>query len=396
MTLFENYPIIDPRNEEELVTRANNIVLQKSNGLINDFSENSPVTALNQGLSFIGAEILWYVNKLPEALSLKFLEYSGYDRNVGKKSIVRLRFSLNINPSELFEIPAGFTVNVDSNIVPNRLTFVTLSTLRVLPGNIFGEVDAECTTIGIIGNVPPNSVTIINTPYNYLQSVTNPESGYGGQEPDSEDRAKEKVIDFIRQRNVLITANDFEVFCRNQLGNDSRVVVLPSIGKDGVSRETGSVHVFCLNSDKSLLSNSQISSIESQMSSLVPLGVSAHCSSIVLLPVSLKATITINQDYISSLTDIGTNIYTSLLNYLNPLTYPSNTDNVAINNIEYTIKNTNPLAIFEVVSVLINGIGSDLLIPNTRSLPTLRDLILEVVTTNGYRVTIGYGEGDPD
>lgn len=87
MTLFENYPIIDPRNEEELVTRANNIVLQKSNGLINDFSENSPVTALNQGLSFIGAEILWYVNKLPEALSLKFLEYSGYDRNVGKNPL---------------------------------------------------------------------------------------------------------------------------------------------------------------------------------------------------------------------------------------------------------------------------------------------------------------------
>ena len=48
-------PILDPRNEQQLADQAIAVVSNRSGGLLNDFSDHSPISALMQGFAFSAA-----------------------------------------------------------------------------------------------------------------------------------------------------------------------------------------------------------------------------------------------------------------------------------------------------------------------------------------------------
>src|SRR5690242_7216710 len=106
--------ILDHRNEEELLSQAKVRVLNESGGLLNDFTENSPVAALIQGQVHAGAELLYDANRQTLKLLIEFLKRTGVERSLGTKAVVTLTFTLTSPQPIAFGIPEGFEV-VDSS-----------------------------------------------------------------------------------------------------------------------------------------------------------------------------------------------------------------------------------------------------------------------------------------
>ncbi|TFI51030.1 hypothetical protein BLD44_028555 [Mastigocladus laminosus UU774] len=387
-----NYPVIDPRNEEQLIAQANQRVFTASNGVINEFSDHSPVVALNQGLAFIAAELLWYANKLPEALLYKLIELSGFTENLGTKATATLRFTLSINPTTTFTIPAGFEVLTNELYTNEQLTFVTLEPVVILPGNTFADVQAECETIGTVGNVPARTINVFNVPYAYLSSIDNAEPAIGGTDAEDSAATIERALANIRRRNTLFSLVDYEEYAEELLGLGSRAVAVPLLAKDKETYQLGSVHVFVVNADGSLPSQAKCSEIESTMSRLVPVTTSVYVSPVELVPVELKVIVTIADT--ATPQTVSDEIYNTLADFVDPTTYPA-IDNVGINELEYVIRSSNPTEILNVGNVTINGNGTDLLLPNDYKLPLLDSVYVELIS-NGTVYDFGYGQGSVD
>ena len=112
---------LDTRNEEDIVSQAQLRVYNASGGILSDFSENSPVSALIQGQAFAASELLYYVNQLPLALVVSFLKNAGVEQSLGTKAVTTITFTLISPQSSSFTIPEGFEV-VDSSGVYSFFT----------------------------------------------------------------------------------------------------------------------------------------------------------------------------------------------------------------------------------------------------------------------------------
>ncbi|HEY9735481.1 MAG TPA: hypothetical protein V6D06_04335, partial [Trichocoleus sp.] len=103
-------PLLDPRNEAALVEYALDRVFTASGGQLNDFSPSSPARALLEGQAFAGAELLFYLNQLPEAAAIAFLQIAGIQRILGTKAAVTLTVTITQLLGSTFTLPAGYEV----------------------------------------------------------------------------------------------------------------------------------------------------------------------------------------------------------------------------------------------------------------------------------------------
>lgn len=94
--------------------------------------------------------------------------------------------TIKINGTENVTIPAGFIVSTQSDI-----TFETINDC-VLDNDGEGYVEIVCTAIGAIGNVEPNTITVIENPSADVISVTNPVRTSGGREVETDQEARER------------------------------------------------------------------------------------------------------------------------------------------------------------------------------------------------------------
>jgi hypothetical protein len=74
---------IDPRNEYELLEQATNHAIEVSGGTLSNFNPSDPMTALIEGQVYAGAELLWYLNRLPASLATYWLNQFGYSTDQG-------------------------------------------------------------------------------------------------------------------------------------------------------------------------------------------------------------------------------------------------------------------------------------------------------------------------
>lgn len=115
---------------------------------------------------------------IPEAVFAAF----GFEREAAQPAFVALRFS-RANPApENYPIPAGTLAQTSSSVV-----FATSQPATLAAGTTHVEVMARCLMPGVIGNVPPHSVTQLNALLPGVETVTNPQSGYGGVNAETRD-----------------------------------------------------------------------------------------------------------------------------------------------------------------------------------------------------------------
>lgn len=376
--------ILDPRNEEELVERAQVRVFNESKGLLNDFTDNSPLAALIQGQAFAGAELLYYLNQLPLALVIDFLKITGVERVLGTKAVVTLQFTLTTPLSITFTVPQGFEV-IDQT---GNYSFFTDSILNIPPGLVSGSVTATAEKIGSAYNLPAYSINGLTQPLTYINSVTNPQPSAGGTEAETEVETIKRGLDNLRLRN-LVSAKDYEQSAESILGVGSRAKAIGLLGPNKEDEELGAVHLFLLNESGDPASSTQTAQVRSILSERIQLGSALYVSPMELLPIDafLIAKLTAGRDP----EEVVDELYMALDDYLNPSKYAIGED-VILNELEYVLRLTGGIKYVELLE--INGNTLNIPLGNDFTLPYLNSLSIQLIREDGTFYEASRGQLD--
>lgn len=336
-------PILDPRNERELVELALNRTYERSNRTLNDLSPGSVLRVFAEMMAFAAAELLFYVNKLPFAFVIQFLQIQGIQRRLGSPAVVSLRFSLSQAVTEAQIIPKGTPVLT----ADRRQKFLTDTQLIIPVGQTFGVVSATCTTVGENGNLPPYSITQLLQSLPYLSGVTNLEASTGGSGAETLKETQTRAMLALRRRG-LISQDDFENKVRAILGQGSVALAVGNLGEDGLSFFLGCVHVFALNADGSQPNQTQRDALKTQLRPLTQVGIELFVSAIDVRPVAVSviAKSVAGTDPQTIASGIGTKIR----NFLTPGKLPAG-EALLVDDLRYQVRTTGGVQFVESVAI---------------------------------------------
>lgn len=268
---------LDPRSEAELVKAAARRVYEASSATLNDFSSGSPIMALLEGQAFAQAEFLQFANEFPESVLVEWIgPFLGAQRRTGAGA--RAEITFEINPSDQpFQVFEGFQLVTDPRLSNGEaIKFVTTQRLTIPANTTSGKVEAIALETGVIGNVPPGSITRSLTSLAGVRSVTNEHGAIGGLDAELLSEVKERFFSLIRRRNP-VSSEDWVDWFSDALGTGTSVKVFPRHSeRDTYSYENNylmsnpSVAFYVLNPDGTPISTSQRSALETLMKWSLP------------------------------------------------------------------------------------------------------------------------------
>ena len=381
MAFQDLIPILDPRNEQQLADQAIAVVSNRSGGLLNDFSDHSPISALMQGFAFSAAELLYYTNQLPYALVLKFLQTStGITQSLGQKATVPLTFTLSAPLTNSFQIPANFQILGSDN-----LSYFTDSILIIPPGSSFGIVSATAENIGIAYNRPAYTINRITQPLAFLASVLNVEDSQGGLEAESDDSLISRALLSIRTRN-LVSEYDFNNATETILGLGSKAKTIGLLGPDKITKQNGVVHIFALDVSGSPVNSSQIAQISQALIPRLMIGTQLLIDPMGVLSADGKAIV-----HILERVDVATvsrDLWTVFKDFFNPSALTPGAS-VLISELNFALRTVSGLSYIEELTV--NSSVDRVPMPNSFTIPKANSLTISLVDFNGNPFAISYG-----
>lgn len=381
-------PILDPRSERELVRRCMQKVYSSSGGALNDFAIASPTRALLEAQAFAGAEWLYYLNQLPEAFSIRFLQVMGIQRRLGSAATTSVTFTLTAIQTVPYTIPQGFVIG------STRALYSTDSVLTIPAGSALGTVGATCQTIGEIGNAGAFEINRIIQPLSYLKSVGNPAATPPALGLETLDEVKDRAFSSIRRRG-LVSADDYNQEALSFLGQGAAVFSIGLLSGDKETVEKGAVHVFVLNPDGTELDSAQLSNLEAHLTPKTHLGTSVYISNVLiqLVDVTVLANVQEGQNPFQ----IADLIYRGIDTYLSPGVLPLG-KTILVKELEYEVRQVPGVS--SVVGVLQGNAlsptqSADMQLPKPYSAARLWGLNVTLIQgKQSYDYT--FGNGDPD
>jgi Baseplate J-like protein len=378
-------PVLDPRNETDLVTQAQAVVFNRSAGTLNDFSQHSPLTVLLEGQAFAGSEFLYYINQLPTALVVKFLEATGTVRSLGQKATVTLTFTLSALRPIPFTVPVGFEVTTQSG----SFAFFTESTLIIPAGSISGTVTAVAENIGTDYNVGSYTLNNFVQPLSFLAGVTNTEPAQGGALEESLASAVARGLTALRMRN-LVSASDYEFAAEEVLGSGSKAKAIGLLNGNKVSESKGSVHVFALGPDGAPANASQILDIQTALSPRIQLGTKLWVSPMDTLPIrgvlNAKLLPEANPETVAD------GLWAAFQSYLSPDRINAG-DTVIFNEVEYELRLAGGIEYIE--QLLLNDDSLNIPALNAYTIAQPYSLFVQLVDDQDNVFGVLRGEGEP-
>lgn len=373
MVLPLEYPEIDPRNEADLVEQSIAAVFGYSGGLLNDFSSSGPLRVLLEGLCFASAELLYYANKLPKALLVAYLSNYGITRNEGTFATVQLQITLTASFTSAITIPAGYIVRSTSG----NVSFATTQALIFPAGISSGVVPAAAQQLGTVGNVAANQITQPLQPLSFVSGVTNPEAATGGSDQETEQEAIDRGIAEVRRRN-LVSADDYEAEARDYFGVGSVAKAIGNLSGDKTTQQLGSVHVFVLDAQGSTPNQAALNELQGVMQPRVMIGTTVWVSPIELVDVDAKLVARLVEG--EDPAEVSAALWAAMQAYLAPTAYPVGQD-LILKELEYALRQTGRIAYVE--SLILNGEGANLAMPEQYAMPSAFRLETELVDAAG-------------
>ena len=303
---------LDPRNTSALVRDMQTKIFLESDGQLNDFSPASPLSALVEGQAFAQAELLYYLNSLPEAYTLQWLRQLGIQRAVGARSVVEVTFIKKRGFNRSVVIPANTIVSTSSN-----LNFILKEEVRIgdIQSSAKGIVESE--KWGRVYNVAPGSIEKINRNILGLERATNLTASQGGKDLESIESLKTKAFSLLRRRG-LISAEDYQNEIALIAPSTSIVKVLSYEDKFKVpaEKQSGNIVVCVGNENGEELSLLTRTNIVRSLKTKIPLGNSISLISPEVSPVESTISCEYNDEnfrggldlYASQINDIVSNI----------------------------------------------------------------------------------------
>lgn len=193
---------LDSRNVNEIVRAIQSRIHIESNGQLTDFTPASPLAAISEGQGFAQMELLYYLNSLPEAVTVQWLRSLGVQRRIGSRAYVEVTFYRVPGYSRSVTVPAGTKVYADGGQV-----FTTVEQVRMTGDS--STVTAQSEKWGSVYNVEANSINRIEKSFLGLEFITNLLPAAGGTDLEAVDEMKLRAFGLFGRRNLTSRA-EFE------------------------------------------------------------------------------------------------------------------------------------------------------------------------------------------
>tara|TARA_S200002703_G_scaffold30774_1_gene26785 strand:+ start:125 stop:1435 length:1311 start_codon:yes stop_codon:yes gene_type:complete len=306
---------LDPRNTSALVRDMQTKIFLESDGQLNDFSPASPLSALVEGQAFAQAELLYYLNSLPEAYTLQWLRQLGLQREVGAKATVEVTFIKSRGFGRSLIIPRGTIVSTS-----NRLNFVLQQEVRIENEESSAVGRALAEKWGSVYNVSANDIEKINVNILGLERSTNFTPAEGGKDLESIESLKGRAFSLLRRRS-LISPEDYELEVNSVAPEAAIVKVLTYEDRFNLDEEmlSGNVMICVSDEDGNKLSNSVISNIGKSIKKRMPMGNTVSIISPSISPVETSVSILYDDEvYTDGINSFAFEIDAILKSLINP------------------------------------------------------------------------------
>ena len=376
---------LDPSNDDDLLQECYLRCYNASDGRINDFRDSSVVTALYEGVVHAQANLLWYLNQLPEAVAFEVMRYSTQvERSDGTAAKANLYFQLASPLATNFLIDTSYTI-------PYKDTYFTLDAPLVIPAGAYEAVgSATCAKVGSQYNAAPFGLVITNTGLTGLSTIYNLEAITGGSDLEPLETTLSRMQRVIRQRSTLVSAKQYEDRAVELMGG-GRALAVPLLSSDRLTKATGQVHLFLLGNDGKAPNTATLANIASTLTSEGFVASYCWTSPIEFIDINCEFVITVTA--VSQ--ELATLLNEAIKELYDPLLYPFG-QAISVQDSVYKLRLADD-RVRNVFSALINGNSLDFALPQRWSLPFLRSNVITLVDgVNSVTYTFGSNEGLED
>lgn len=301
--------LLDSRNVDDIVRAIQSRMYIESEGRLTDFTPASPLAAISEGQAFAQSELLYYLNTLPEAVTVQWLRTLGIQRMLGSRSEVEVTFYKVPGYQGVVNIPSGTKLYASGGQV-----FTTLNQVSVVSDS--ATVLAQSERWGASYNVPANDITRAERNFLGLDYLTNLQPAAGGTDLESAESMKFRAFELFGRRN-LVSRKDIESEVASVAPDAEIIKVLPYEERFG--GDSRGVFIVVGGSNGSPLSASSQSSLLSSIRDRIPLDCRVYISEPEILPVEVVVNIRWNPNVTTTFTDtIASEINTILTDIINP------------------------------------------------------------------------------
>ena len=301
---------LDSRNVNEIVRAIQSRIHIESGGQLTDFTPASPLAAISEGQGFAQAELLYYLNALPEAVTIQWLRSLGIQRRIGSRATVNVTFYRVPGYSRPVTIPSGTKVYAGGG-----QTYVLLDQVRMTGSS--ATVAAQSERWGSVYNVPAGSIGRIERNFMGLDILTNNEPAAGGTDLETVDEMKLRAFELFGRRN-LTSRSDFEGEVSAIAPEATLVKVMNYEERFGA--DSRGVFVVAGGDDGSALSTTTQSLLLTSLRDRVPLDVKVYLAPPTVVPVEVVVSILWDPRITSTFTDT---LAEQVRVVLSDLVYPS-------------------------------------------------------------------------
>lgn len=301
---------LDSRNVNEIVRAIQSRIHIESGGQLTDFTPASPLAAISEGQGFAQAELLYYLNALPEAVTIQWLRSLGIQRRIGSRATVNVTFYRVPGYSRPVTIPSGTKVYAGGG-----QTYVLLDQVRMTGSS--ATVAAQSERWGSVYNVPAGSIGRIERNFMGLDTLTNNEPAAGGTDLETVDEMKLRAFELFGRRN-LTSRSDFEGEISSIAPEATLVKVMSYEERFGT--DSRGVFVIAGGDDGSALSTTTQSLLLTSLRDRVPLDVKVYLAPPTVVPVEAVVSVLWDPRITSTFTDT---LAEQVRVVLSDLVYPS-------------------------------------------------------------------------
>jgi hypothetical protein len=285
------------------------------------------LAALLEGQVFAQGEFLFWLNQLPQKLLLEWIgPFLGAMRRLGTASVARL--VLTIPPSNVpVTVPSGSVFTTNPNITGGEVfNFVTLEPHTFPPGETVLYVSVYSEFVGILNNVPANSIVGSSAVNVAGLSATNPQPATGGSDVETYQEVQERFFTLIRRKNP-VSSQDWQDFFTDFYGAGTLTSVQPNRPNQGTYNyltdyllPNGQVSFFVLGPDGVELNASQLQRGQNVVNYSVPIENQGHLYPFTLSQVQYDITLEIdaNGQWGANTRDTSLNFRDRLFEILRP------------------------------------------------------------------------------
>ncbi|PKL00074.1 MAG: hypothetical protein CVV56_08140 [Tenericutes bacterium HGW-Tenericutes-1] len=234
--IFDNVPDISFVNKDvetllsEMISEYEQAYLQQT-GETKTLAQGDPVRIFiySQALRIYAAYQL--IDYSAKQNLLKYAE-GDYLDNIGVRigalrlqassAISKVRFTLSATQINTVPIPKGTRVSTSTSIF-----FATEEYAEILPGDLYADVNIQCSISGSIGNgFTSGQINVLVDPIGFIQSVSNITTSQGGTDIESDEAFRNRIVIKPESFSVAGPSGAYEYFAKQY--NQSIIDVMVS------------------------------------------------------------------------------------------------------------------------------------------------------------------------